>query len=124
MPNLDDFPLATAANMMHELGDGTSYITQSRMDAMGTEFFVWRLQVPSEVLSRADIIAARLRTDQVENIMTRNPSFAYLVYDVSQLIQDQPDGNVYAVRELTPTAENFYMGLTITGETPFLTHVY
>ena len=114
MPNLDDFPLATAANMMHELGDGTSYITQSRTDGDGIEFFVWRLQVPSEVLSRADIIAARLRTNQVENIMTRNPSFAYLVYDVSQLIQDQPDGNVYAVRELTPTAENFYMGLTIT----------
>ena len=124
MSNLNNFPPATAANMMHELGDGTSYITQSRMDAMDTEFFVWRLQVPSEVLSRADIIAARLRTDQVENIMTRNPSFAYLVYDVSQLIQDQPDGNVYAVRELTPTAENFYMGLIITDETPFLTHVY
>lgn len=108
----------------YTLEDGTAYIVSNIGGTdPGTELYVWRLralELPLEVLSRADVILSPLVTPR-PTVMNNLENVDYLVYNVSMLTPSRASEMV--TRTFLSNGEQFFLGLDL-STVAYLTHMY
>ena len=106
----------------YTLEDGTAYIV-SNIGTVMTPLYVWRLralELPLEVLSRADVILSPLVTPRPA-VMNNLDNVDYLVYNVSMLTPSRASEMV--TRTFLSNGEQFFLGLDL-STAAYLTHMY